>query len=289
MLINRNKTFDCFVKKFIPLSAKYDILNVNHASTYDAYIAGSDMLWHWHTTSNGEFFDSTYFLDFVKDNKKKYSYAASFGTDDIKQEFYSYYKSALQNFSLISVRELSGVKLIQKILGRRSENNIDPTLLFTADQWREIEVKPSDSGYVLLYEVGGISDRMIFFAKRLARKKKKKLIVLLSEFDPFRYQGNFGLSPQEFLGMFDNAEYVITNSYHGAVFSLIFHKNFLVEINSWSKNSRAKELLERLQLEDRSLRDDSDITVPINWMLVDDKIVAMRDLSKKYLSKIVDN
>lgn len=286
-LTQRNRVFAEFVKHNIPLSTRYDENNINSAQNYDAYIAGSDMLWHWHTDSNGEHFDNTYFLDFVKGNSKKNSYAASFGTESIDSKYEEHYKSMLKDFNNISVREESGIGFIEKFTGKKPLCHVDPTLLFTMQEWRKIEKKPQKDSYILLYEVGSISERMLSYAKKLANEKSKELIILLSEYDPIKSKGIFGYSPQEFLGWFDNADYVITNSFHGTVFSILYHKQFLVEINSWIKNNRSSELMEKLNLSDRTLDLGTDIDFTIDWNMVDAKLNVLRDDTEKYLNKIV--
>lgn len=287
ILLRRNQVFDEFVQNNIPLSCKYDKSNIKYAQNYDTCIAGSDMLWHWHTDEYGEHFDNVYFLDFLNDNSKKNSYAASFGTESIDSKYDEYYKSVLKGFKNISVREKSGIVLVRKFIGREVECHVDPTLLFSMHEWRKIEKKPLKDSYVILYEVGSISDRMLDYAKKLAYEKGKELIILLSEYDPIHSKGIFGYSPEEFLGWFDNADYVITNSFHGTVFSILYHKQFLVEINSWIKNNRASELLEKLQLSDRTIDLGTNIDSVIDWYGVDNKLAILREDARQYLNKVV--
>ena len=286
-LTNRNTIFDEFVMKNIPLSKEYDKKNVKD-STYDTYIAGSDMLWHWHETEKGTFFDDNYFLGFVTDSFKKNSYAASFGTNDIPKMYNAYYERMLRDFRNISVREESGVKLVNKLIGNKAECHVDPTLLIKVNEWRKIEQRPTELGYVLVYEVGSITESMLESAKSIAKKKNKKLVILLSEYEPFRSKGIFGYSPNEFLGWFDNADYVITNSFHGLVFSIIYHKQFLVEVNSWIINNRAMELMKRLNLDNRIIAKYADIDEVINWSNVDKRLDRMRLESKEYLNEVIN-
>ncbi len=285
-LTNRNKSFDEFVEKNIPLSKECDTSNIKDMD-YDIYLAGSDMLWHWHDTDNGSYFDDNYFLKFVSDNYKKNSYAASFGTDEIPEKYNNYYSQMLGDFNNISVREESGVKFVNKLTGKKAECHVDPTLLIDVNEWKKIEKKPSESGYVLLYEVGSITETMRETAEYIAKKNNKKLIILLSEYNPIRSKGIFGYSPNEFLGWFDSADYIITNSFHGLVFSIIFHKQFLVEVNSWIKNNRAIELMKRLKLDNRTIDEHTNIDETIEWKNVDNKVEKFRIESKEYLNKII--
>lgn len=288
VLQHRNEVFDNFVKKNIPLSQSCDTYSISQIKMYDQYISGSDMLWHWHTTNEGDFFDDVFFLGFVKDHNKKNSYAASFGTDSIDDKYLSYYERMLKSFHNISVREESGIEIVKSITGKSACCHVDPTLLFSSNEWRMIEKKPELKGYVLLYEVGNISNKMLAFAEKLANEKNKKLIILLSEYNPIKRRGIFGYSPEEFLGWFDNADYVITNSFHGTVFSILFHKQFVVEINSWIKNNRASELMKVLQLDERNLDICKDIDEKIHWDNVDSKLQYLRADAREYLASIVN-
>lgn len=291
ILLNRNKVFQKFVDKNLVLSDSCNAESIYNLNEYDKYIAGSDMLWHWHTTEEGEFFDDNYFLSFVKDKSKKNSYAASFGTDYIPEKYIDYYRRHLGDYNNISVREESGIDIIKNLVGKQAKCNIDPTLLFTMDNWKKIENRPQMSGYVLLYQVGGISNKLWKCARNIAKRKKTKLIVLYSEYYPLsKYtpkRGIFGYSPEEFLGWFDNADCVITNSFHGTAFSIIYHKKMLVDINSWTKNNRAYELMIKLGLELRTIDSQCDIEQPIDWSRVEEKLDWLRKDAKQYLDKIL--
>lgn len=290
-IVKRNNCFQEFVDNFLNVTSSCDETNVQNLRL-DRYIAGSDMIWHWHTTEDGEYFDDAYFLNFVADDSKKFSYAASFGTEDLPEKYLEHYRKVLSGFNAISVREKSGVDLIKNLTGKDAKCNIDPTLLFEGDEWRKIAVKPSERKYVLLYEVGEISQELRNAADRIAAQKGCKVITLFSEFRPLQYvrtkNGIFGFSPREFLGWIDNAEYVLTNSFHGTAFSIIFHKQFLSEINTWSKNNRSLELMKTVGLESRAL-EGSDLKIDniIDWNEVGARLNKERDKSYKVIENIV--
>ena len=290
-IVKRNECFQEFVDSAIKVSTPCDRTNIK-SQPYDRYIAGSDMIWHWHTTEDGEFFDDAYFLDFVTDDSKKFSYAASFGTEDLPEKYLEHYRKVLSGFNAISVREKSGIKQVKDLTGKDAECNIDPTLLFGGNEWRKIAVKPSEQKYVLLYEVGGISQELRSAADQIAAQKGCKVITLFSEYNPIQYartkNGIFGFSPREFLGWIDNAECVLTNSFHGTVFSIIFHKQFLSEINAWSKNNRSFELMKAVKLENRTLENSNlRIDDSIDWSEVDSRLNEERKKSYKVIENIV--
>ena len=289
----RNATFQDFIDTKLKLSLPCDMSDIKYLS-FDKYIAGSDMIWHWHTHEGIELFDDSYFLNFVDDASKKYSYASSFGTDKIPQKYNSHYRKLLADFQFISVRERSGIEIVKNLTGKESSCNIDPTLLFNHEDWKKIAIPPKENRYVILYEVGGISQDMKETAVYIAKKLKCKLITLFSEYDLKQYlltkNGIFGFSPCEFLGWINNAEFVVTNSFHGTAFSIIFHKYFLSEINTWSKNNRSLELINLLQLQDRILdRKKIVIDNPIDWENVDLILDAERKKSFNLLEKSLNN
>ena len=288
----RNAKFQAFIDRYIKLSPPCDMDSISQIEQYDKYIAGSDMIWHWHTMDGKIFFDKTYFLHFVDDPLKKFSYAASFGVDKLPDQYTNFYKEQLKDFSRISVRENSAVEIINQTIKKKAVCNIDPTLLFTSEEWKKIEKKPNQSGYVLLYEVGGISDKMRECAKKIANDKSIPLVILYSEYHFIQFlkekNGHFGYSPEEFLGWFDNAEYIVTNSFHGTVFSIIYHKDLFVEINTWIKNNRAFELMESLGLEKNIIDNGLNLQQKIDWNYVDQKLDQFRSEAQNYLKSVIN-
>lgn len=290
-IVIRNLKFNKALKTTVKLSKSYNINTINDADVYDCYIAGSDMIWHWHTVKGEEKFDETYFLSFVKDANKKNSYAASFGTDLIPNKYRKLYFSNLASFNNISVREKSGQFFLQD-LNRNINLNLDPTLLVDNNIWDSlIKNKKKKENYILVYEVGVLTNRMINYAKMLSNKTGYKVVYLNSEYN-FRnklklHNYRFGFSPSDFISYFKFADYIITNSYHGTVFSILYEKKFESEIDSWIKNNRSLELMELLGLEDRILNDNSDIDKEIDWNSVKQRLSVEQNKAYWYLKKVM--
>ncbi len=292
-IVRRNYRFDRILREKINLSKGYTEKTILSANNYDCYIAGSDMIWHWHTVDGKEIFDANYFLDFVTDSNKKNSYAASFGTDSIPDNYKDFYYNHLSTFNKISIREKSGISFL-KDLNKSVNVNLDPSLLLDKEKWNLLNLKKRKHGkYILVYEVGKLTDRMVEYAKKLSELKGYKIIYLNSEYNVknqlIHKNSYFGFSPADFITWFSSAEYVITNSFHGTAFSIIYEKPFLSEIDSWIKNNRSLELLLLLGLEERILTDDCDIDKPINWESVQEKLQLEREKSYCYLKQIVEN
>ena len=222
---------------------------------YDCFITGSDQVWNYAAAG----FDKSYFLDFVLQEEKKNSYAASFGFETIPQALEDTYRNLLRSFSHISVREETGKKIVQSLVDKDVTVDLDPTLLLTADMWHEAAAgtekteltKKND--YVLLYMIGE-DKNIIRIARRIAKDKKTDVLYITD-----RWRDHIGItnlrkvSVNAWLELINGAKYVITNSFHGTVFSILFNKQFAVIQNKklQNKSSRIQTLLSALQLQER--------------------------------------
>ena len=281
----RNR-FNCFINKFIklsrPITSREELDKIN--DEYDFFVPGSDQVWNckW----NG--FDKTYFLDFA-DSNKKYSYSASFGFDEIPEEYRAEYKKLLSDFQGLSVREKTGKNILDSLFEKDVNVNIDPSCLLSKTQWQEVASAPkSDEKYVLVYLLDK-SEELIKFAEKLAKERglKVKFIAdaIKKKYD-FEYMGF--LSPSEFVGLFEKADYVVTNSFHGLMFSVIFEKEFCLQYqkNSGAPNSRLKDFLSEFGLESRLLENINITDNGIDYSDIKNKLEAEKEKSKAYFMKI---
>lgn len=247
-----NEGFAAFRKKYMKESAnKYYNSEDLGKSDYDVYITGSDQVWS--PTCAG--FDKNYFLDFVKDGKKKNSYAASFGVGDIPDNLTDEYRSLLCDYNKISVREADGAAIIKKVLDKDVPTVLDPTLLLTKDEWKSYadESAYRNEKYILLYMIAE-DEELIGKALSLAKKTGFKVYYVNDRFYKAKGVNNLRkVSPDKWIGLFMNAEYVFTNSFHGVAFSINFEKKFHVQMlkANVKVNSRINNILELLQLEHR--------------------------------------
>lgn len=278
-----------FQKKYIRLSREYTPDTIVAANEkYDAFITGSDQVWNWHLTD----FDKSYFLDFVQNDKGKYSYAASFGISEIEEDKQAEYQKLLSGYSAISVREESGAKLLKEMINGNVEVVVDPVFLLSAEEWEKIAKKAPISGYVLLYS---INDTEAYeCAVKLAKRTKKKLVYLNA---PVKRFGNFkkitNIGPDEFVGWFKSADYVVTDSFHGVVASILFEKQFIAlqdrDIVA-NTNSRVWDLLNKIGLTDRIVKDtmQSDIIFEkIQYQQVKKALDVYIENSIVFLKKII--
>lgn len=263
----KRERFDSFLKSHIKLSKvvknQQELKQMN--SEYDFFIAGSDQVWNLKWSG----FDKTYFLNFA-DKHKKYSYAASFGFEKIPDGQEQEYRELLSQFQTISVRENTGKEIVKDLLNREAEVSVDPTCLIDKEKWENICVYPDEQGYVLVYLLDK-SEELVSFAKKIASERKTKIIyisdALRKEYD-FDYRGF--LSPTEFIGLFAYAGYVVTNSFHGLMFSVIFEKEFCIQYQKkeGAPNSRLIDFIQDYQLENRLLENIKIEEEKPNYILV---------------------
>lgn len=238
---------------------------------WDNFVVGSDQVWNY-VNSN---FDPAFFLDFVENNSKKNSYAASFGSGKIPNEFpkkienknndknfKEAYKNYLSSFSNISVREKSGKNIIDGLLEKDVKVVLDPTLLITKEEWEVIvDHKPSDDKYILVYSIDN-KKQMFAQAKKLSKELNLPIKQVFATPKSKLYGvKNVNANPFEWIQVFNNASYVITDSFHGTAFSINLAKPFKVFYHEGKNTySRIDNLLEIVGLENQKMTNNSDVS-----------------------------
>lgn len=263
---------------------------------YDAFLVGSDQVFSIRCSN----FDTAYFLSFVRDRAKKFSYAASFGFDEIPLPYRDLYRVLLSSFSCLSVRERSGVDIVHRLMGDAApptEVHVDPTLLLDAEAWGEVAAQSRRSAprkYLLLYNVYR-PIRLFEAAFRVARERGLSLVYLGHDL-PIRDRLRRGVrtietaAPEDFVRFFRDAACVFTNSFHGTVFSVLFRKPFVVELdNENAFNHRAEDLLAKFHLGGQILSEyvSSTLDAPVPWDDVEQAMKTERIRSADYLRHIL--
>ena len=238
------KQFDLFVSQNMKLSVSYDPLTIKEADgKYDKYLVGSDIVWGLDITHN----DYTYFLDFVTEKKKKYAFSSSVGNCIVDDD--SHLKSLLQDFSKIAVREKDAVEWVKAVAGISAEWVCDPTMLLTADEWKTIvPIHAIKDEYVLVY-FDDPKQKCLNAAISYAKAKGLKVYFIQYGLPVKGVCIKQPTSLQEFLSLIQNAKMIFTASYHGMLFSIYFHKEFMFYTRNHS--SRVVSLAERLALQER--------------------------------------
>lgn len=260
---------------------------------YDAFVCGSDQIW------NPYIGDDKYFLDFVKDSSKKIAYAPSFGVDILPNNYVEdkYYK-LLKDFGAVSVREIQGKELLNKIGIRDVSVVLDPTLLLSEKQWNnllQINCKKSEE-YILCYFLGDIRKHLRYINYCSQKLHKKVVVIAAREKDvKLPYQIYCDIGPKEFVELIHHACFVCTDSFHGVCFSIIYQKNFCVferfrKHDNNNQNSRIDSILKILDLEQCKVCDGkfSDIPFHIKWEECKKKLNQMIKKSFTYLHEALN-
>ena len=264
------------------ISKRYDRQSVfNIKENYDTYVVGSDMLWGLDMTGG----DFSYFLDFVPDEKRKFSYASSIGKREWTEEERGKISKLLNRFQAISVREKSTVDRLKSVVNKECYVVCDPTMLVTPEEWQPyVGKRLCKKDYVLVYF--DTDDRKCSQdAVEYAKKNKKKLLVISQM--PSIMTGTHNVFPykvEDFLSLFFFADTVFTASYHGLLYSLYFHKNFVYY--NRQPAYRMQTVAELLGIEGREGRvADIDNLPKLNYHIIDEKMAAYRDKSIDFIKE----
>lgn len=246
--VRREFQFKKFDKKYIKYS-KYWLNNDKHIgklnSIYDYFLCGSDQVWNPMTDNYG----TRNFASFAEKNKR-ITMAPSFGVEEIPTNKKEIFKKMLNDFKYLSVREKSGAYIIKSLTNRDSTVVIDPTLMIDADKWRDISSRPSwmlDEKYILVYCLGDLYFNN--WLSSLSNEYGYKIINIMDKNLEF-----YAINPSHFVYLIEHCELMVTDSFHGSVFSLLFDRPFVVmerKDQYVSMNTRLDNLLSLFNLNDR--------------------------------------
>lgn len=283
----RNKAFARF-RRLLKLSKPLDKQSISTVQDdYDLFISGSDQVWNGSLVG----YDDTYFLGFVTDRAKKGSYAASFGFQNIPENLKAKYKELLGNYKYYNVREASGVEILKNLLNVDAHLTVDPTLLVDRSQWESILETPKVRGnYILVYQISP-SSKLIEVVKRLKKEAGLQVVAVPFIMGPyFSYKPMPTIGPAEWVGLFANASFVVTDSFHGTAFSMIFNKNVWCCVPK--TESRINGFLSLVGLTDRLLYPDTSIptclTGSIDFANVNKVLDEIRNQGKNTLNQMIN-
>lgn len=217
--------------------------------TFDFFLTGSDQVWN----PQFSFGTSIDFLSFT-DKKKKIAFSPSFGISHIPSQFEEFFKTNIENFGKLSVREEAGAKIIRNLTGKEAEVLVDPTLLLSKEKWKSIAAEHSNKPkkpYLLTYFLG---EKSAEYKEWITNYSKVNSLDVVDLGD-VKHKKYFDTDPSEFIDFINNAQIVLTDSFHGAVFSIIFEKDFIVfkrNSDGISMNSRIETLLKKFNFQNRT-------------------------------------
>lgn len=255
----------------------------------DYTIVGSDQVWRSQITKENRL---SYFLDFA-DGTKRVSLASSFGTSRWEEDraYTLKVKDCLRKYTAISVRESSGVEICHNTFGLDATCLIDPTIA-----WGDYDcfIKNSSTNQIASFVLNRKGHLWNIVLDRLAEITKTNVLMLDYYFGPkYKYLKNHEKSPKRWLNEISRAKYVVTDSFHGVAFSLIFKKQFFVLLANESVFGRISSLLKKVGLEDRVISSEDDFNMRVNNLLnpIDYQHVeeAMRHESLRYFNFVKEN
>lgn len=275
----RKKNFDEFERKYFPLTKKCYRSNEElkkEPPFADVYFAGSDQIWNT-LFQNGR--DPAFYLEFAPKGSIRASYAASFATEDIIEEWKNPVKRWLDKLDYISVRESSGAEIVKKLDIEKVKQVMDPVFLLDKSIWEELaKGREAEAPYLLVYDFDRNSE-INEYAKKIAEERNLKIYSIFNNSEADCCCTEAG--PLEFLGLVRGAEYVISNSFHATAFAIIFEKPFAVFERKEKINTRLKDLIELLGL--------SKINCTIEYNKVNLILEKSINESKKYLEEVTSN
>lgn len=292
-LREKHNKFESFLNDFVNLTDEVkDNEEISRfANSFDYYISGSDQIWNVRASD----FEDEYYLNFVK-NGKKITYAVSMGPLDIDWDKYGKdkYKTFIEEYSSISVREKGTAEKVRRLIGEEPRVNVDPTFLLDKKDWQKIQsdANYNDGKYILLYCLEP-SKEQLNMAKAIS--KKLNLPILVTRYNNKNDMINgfvkkYDSGPLDFLSYIDNAALVLSSSFHGTAFSMIYNKPFYV-FNGMG-DSRISSILKIAGIEDRSIETVEDIErvslEPVDFAVVNQIIDEEKEKSKAYLIDALD-
>lgn len=279
--------YDNFIKNNLKLSSavkREELEKLNPA--FDYFVTGSDQVWNL-ALSQG---DTSYMLDFVEDNRKKKSYAASFGKDVHLNIDLHIYDKYLTQYSKLLVREKSAQDIL-KINGLQSEITLDPVLLHSNFFWNKIISKNNkfaSQKYVVMYFIQK-QKNAYEIAQKIGNDCGIKILNINNNNFAEQYENVTNLNnlwPVDFLAVLANAEHIITTSFHGLAFSLLFNKSVYYELSKDKENTniRLEYLASLVWIKNREIKSGYTYdTSPIIWKNINKILETERAKSLRLL------
>lgn len=277
--------FDAFVSNKLSLTKRYESLEdlISDPPEADAVFTGSDQVFN---PSRIEEERRVFYLDFLPSSTKKIAYAASFGIKSIPADKENEITGYLKSFDSISVREGSGIDIVKDLSGKSAVEVLDPVFLNDKKFWKNVALpyKEKFENYLFYYRLMS-SPESDAVAQRIAKEKNLKLVVMTDSLLKWRADKVLrDVGPEEFLYLMDNASYIVTDSFHGVAFSLIFEKQFAFSDMNDRTNERGLNLLQKAGIERLAFGTDNAGDRKLNYKEINERLSKLKNISKNYIS-----
>ncbi len=287
-----------YIGPYSPVYKGYRNLKSN-ASNYDAVVVGSDQLW----TPAG-IKSKFYNLLFVPNQIRKISFSTSFGVSNIPDSQKQMTAEYLKRMDSISVREIRGAEIVEELTGRKAKVTLDPTLLYSDVDWEQMfpKNKVVDDEYILAYFLGN-NETHRDAVEELKKDTGYKIVTIpfmdmFVERDlKFGDEKLFEVGPVEFLNLIRGAKFICTDSFHGSVFSILYHKQFITfnrtnDSDKQTRNSRIDSLFKLLALESRRFNEHVSLYKQMNdtisYAEVDKRLLSLRNETFSFLKEALN-
>lgn len=290
--LKRIKNFSKFKKEELHLTKRFESYDdiIKSCPQFDYYFCGSDQIWN---VVSGAHKDPAYFLQWVEDKTKRFSYAAS-GNLPLSDEVLNITIPMINDLNGISMREKSTIDIIQPFVKKEITHVCDPVFLLDETEWRKLASKNKNRGkrghYVLVYPMGNGGENVTQKGYELAQKLNLPLYkISSSQRKDKRVDKLLNVPPYEFLQMIIECDYFVTNSFHGTAFSIIFEKKFWSCVAEGS-NQRLSSLLEVCGLSSRMISSEYIFENPyeeIDFVSAKKNLNVFVSQSKSYINGIV--
>lgn len=282
--IRRKKAFSKFIRKNIKLSPKKYLQKEKVIiNGYDIILIGSDQLWNKVTTHG---FDAVYWGEFqTSPQTRKIAWSISMNNNALTTEDKHFIADHLRYFTAVSVREKSSQIVLSDLTNISYPHTLDPTLMLSKEKWANLCVPIKEKHYIVVYAVQD-EELTIKYARQIASILNKKLVVVRSYSKYyFSAENKEHAGPELFLSYIKDADFVVTTSFHGTVFSLLFEKQFVCPI--FRKNERIDSLLDLVCLRSRRMDPSTDFKslVNIDYSMVSQKIEEARKETKVFIEE----
>lgn len=281
----KREAYHDFLKHNIILSRKRYKQSENVTfNSYDIVLIGSDQLWNKKITGG---FDEVYWGKFLPENTKKIAWSICMNNDNFTCEEKNYITKHLKNYFAITVREKSLQQFLKELTHIEYPQTLDPTLVLSVEKWEEVCYKVREKDYIAVYAVQD-EEKTISFARIIASICKKKIIIIRANSKwYFTRENKEYAGPHEFLSYIRHADMVVTTSFHGSAFSIIFQKQFICPI--FRENVRIESLLDSIGLRDRRVNSISEFEnlYPIDYTRVTNKLNNLRKGTLKVWNSIL--
>lgn len=281
----KNK-FKVFRDKFLAISNRRYYSEqefLQHTERYNTYLVGSDQVFNPYNK-----YLKTYYLAFPKNGCKKIAYAPSFGISNFNEEITKTILDYVKDFDMLSCREKQGAEYLTKILGREIKSVVDPVFLIDRGIWEDIAVLPKEKDkFIFIYDLVG-GEKLIDIANKISTRENLKIICATAQIKK-RYKNcdmRHDIGPRELLGYIKNAEYVVTDSFHGSSISLIMRKKLITYIALPHSASRITSIMDNLGTTEQIVTDTARFNFDnIIFNQYNDKLETLVAESKEYLKE----